>query len=100
MPGATSFADLANNAEDEQQPDVETQLDKDMAGKLSIDKIFLDVQRTTAGKIMFDYLRERFVETEIIKPGDTASEAWERQGKANLVRMMERAVEDAIHSSK
>jgi len=69
MGGAENFADLADSAEDEQQPDVETQLDKDLAGKLSIDKIFLDVQRTTAGKIMFDYLRERFVETEIIKSG-------------------------------
>ncbi len=100
MSGVENFADLAEQAEDEQQPDTETQLQKDLAGKLSIDKIFLDVQRTTAGKIMFDYLRDKFVEVEIIQPGDTVAEAWERQGKCNLVKMMERAVQDALNPPK
>ena len=68
--------------------------------KESIDKIFLDVANTPAGKLMFEYLRTRFVEVPMIHKGDTIAEAWERQGKADLIRMMERAIDDALHSSR
>ncbi len=86
---------MVENFEDLEEM-TENEVDEVYKGKLEIDSIFLAAWNTPEGKRLFEYLRERFVETEIIKPGETASEAWERQGKANLVRMMEKAVDDAL----
>ncbi len=85
---------------DELEPDIEQELDEELAGKHRIDKIFLDVYNTDAGKVMFEFLRERFVELQIARPGDSIADIYTRQGKADLVRMMEQAIEDALTSSK
>ena len=97
---AGNFEDLAEMAEEETELTVEQQLDKDLEGKHSIDKIFMDVYNTSAGRVMFGFLRERFVDIQIAHPGDGLPEIFTRQGKADLVRMMEQAIADAQTSSK
>ena len=92
---AENFEDLAEQAEQETKLTVEQQLDNDLRGKQSIDKIFSDVYHTPAGKLMFEHLIERFVDIQIAHPGDDLSQIFSRQGKADLVRMMLQAVNES-----
>ena len=62
---------------------------------LEVDKIFLDVSNDPAGERMLEYLKERYLGCEIATPGDTELDIGIRQGKANLVRDIFKAIKRA-----
>ena len=74
------------------------EVDEDILSlKIYFDKIFLNCYNTPEGKRMFDTMRERFVDVPIYQKGNTLEATSYRQGMADVVLMMESAVEDAVN---
>ena len=73
-------------------------IDEDvLAKKIAYDKIFLDCYKSKAGRRMIDALRERLVDVAIYEQGATLEATSYRQGKADVVKMIDACVDDALN---
>ena len=68
-----------------------------LAQKIAYDKIYLDCFNTPEGERMFNALRERLVDVTIYKRGSTLEETAYTQGMADVVKMMDACVYDAVN---
>ena len=82
---------------DELGGDTTVEVDEDiLAMKIEYDKIFLNCMNTPEGKRMIDTLRARLVDVPIYVKGDTLEATSYRQGMADVVKMIDMCVEDAL----
>jgi len=87
---ADNFLELGDIADTEM-------IDEDvLSQKIAYDRIYLDCHNTTEGKRMIDELRIRLVDVPIYVKGSTLEETSYRQGMADVVKMIEACVEDAL----
>lgn len=86
---ATNFDDLEGDPRVEVDEDI-------LAMKIEYDKIFLNCIHTPEGKRMIDALRARLVDVPIYVHGDSLEATSYRQGMADVVKMIDKCVEDAI----
>ena len=68
-----------------------------LAMKIAYDKIFLNCINTPEGNRMLEAMRERLVNVPIYVKGDTLEATSYRQGMADVVKMIDACVEDALH---
>lgn len=92
---------MAEDFSDLDAVDVSVDIDEDvLALKMDYDKIFLNCYNTAEGMRMIETLRERFVDIQIYVSGSTLEATAYRQGKADLVKDILKAVEDALNPPK
>ena len=87
---ADTFGDLDTY---EETAHVDTEV---LKKKIAFDKVFLDCYNTTEGARMFKLLNERLVDVTIYEKGATLEATAYKQGMADVVKMMEACVEDAL----
>jgi len=64
--------------------------------KLAFDKVFLHCIATSEGSAMLELLRARLVDIKIYEQGATLEATAYRQGRADVVAMIDKCVEDAL----